>query len=219
VERAAHVSVLHERDEEEGNGNVKEKEKDKKVIVGIDGYCWLHRGAYSCAWELSQNKPTTKYVDFCMHRINMLRFNKITPLVVFDGSPLPAKRGEEKQRRERREEQRRRGMSLLREGEKDLALDSFQRSIDISPQMALAFIHALRINGVKYVVAPYEADAQLAYLSLRGSIDAVITEDSDLLVFGCKKVRHSISHSISHLLSLPHISHLPPPPLSLSFIS
>lgn len=39
-----------------------------------------------------------------------------------------------------------------------------------------------------YVVAPYEADAQLAYLERIGLVDGIITEDSDLLVFGCKKV-------------------------------
>lgn len=38
------------------------------------------------------------------------------------------------------------------------------------------------------IVAPYEADAQLAYLSKEGIIDTVITEDSDLLVFGSRRV-------------------------------
>jgi exonuclease 1 len=37
-------------------------------------------------------------------------------------------------------------------------------------------------------VAPFEADAQLAYLERIGVVDAVMTEDSDLLVFGCKTV-------------------------------
>ena len=41
---------------------------------------------------------------------------------------------------------------------------------------------------VECIVAPYEADSQLAYLSMQGLVDLVITEDSDLLVFGCKKV-------------------------------
>lgn len=47
---------------------------------------------------------------------------------------------------------------------------------------------AARARGVDCVVAPYEADAQLAYLSKSGLAQAVITEDSDLLAFGCKKV-------------------------------
>ena len=46
-----------------------------------------------------------------------------------------------------------------------------------------------RSAGVECIVAPYEADAQLAYLSKEGIVDLVITEDSDLLVFGCAKVR------------------------------
>lgn len=45
-----------------------------------------------------------------------------------------------------------------------------------------------RSAGVEYIVAPYEADSQLAYLSKEGIVDLIVTEDSDLLVFGCKKV-------------------------------
>jgi exonuclease 1 len=43
----------------------------------------------------------------------------------------------------------------------------------------------LKHEGIEVVVAPYEADAQLAYLALTGNVDAVITEDSDLLPYGC----------------------------------
>lgn len=49
---------------------------------------------------------------------------------------------------------------------------------------------AARALGVDCLVAPYEADAQLAYLNKAGLVQAVITEDSDLLAFGCKKVLH-----------------------------
>ncbi len=45
-----------------------------------------------------------------------------------------------------------------------------------------------RARGVDCVVAPYEADAQLAYLTKCGLAQAVITEDSDLLAFVCKQV-------------------------------
>lgn len=40
---------------------------------------------------------------------------------------------------------------------------------------------------IEYVVAPYEADAQLAFLWNSGRADVVFTEDSDLLAFGVKK--------------------------------
>ena len=42
------------------------------------------------------------------------------------------------------------------------------------------------------IVAPYEADSQLAYLSKEQIVDLIITEDSDLLVFGCRKVRERV---------------------------
>lgn len=45
-----------------------------------------------------------------------------------------------------------------------------------------------RIPGVRYVVAPYEADAQLGFLARNGHVDAVITEDSDIMLFGCSRV-------------------------------
>jgi hypothetical protein len=62
-----------------------------------------------------------------------------------------------------------------------------------TPRSALSLVlqcvvQALRAESVSYVVAPYEADAQLAFLERRGLVDGIITEDSDLLVFGCRNV-------------------------------
>ena len=57
---------------------------------------------------------------------------------------------------------------------------------------------------VECIVAPYEADSQLAYLSMQGIVDLVITEDSDLLVFGCKKVIHVLyGHTDRHKMLKP----------------
>lgn len=70
--------------------------------------------------------------------------------------------------------------------------------------MAFTLIQALRKAGISYVVAPYEgnwycpvaqlslADAQLAYLDRKGIINAIISEDSDLLCFGCSKVLYKL---------------------------
>lgn len=53
---------------------------------------------------------------------------------------------------------------------------------------------ALREEKVRYVVAPYEADAQIAYLFRIGVVTAVIAEDSDMLAFGCQRVRQRSGH-------------------------
>lgn len=53
-----------------------------------------------------------------------------------------------------------------------------------------------------YVVAPYEADAQLAYLERAGLVDAILTEDSDLLVFGCQNVLFKLDVVASTVISV-----------------
>ena len=47
---------------------------------------------------------------------------------------------------------------------------------------------ALHAIGVDVCVAPYEADAQLAFLSKSNIAQLIVTEDSDLMLFGCEKV-------------------------------
>ena len=110
--------------------------------------------------------------------------------------------------------------------------------MDITPAVANGFVDALRRRGIQFIVAPFEADAQMvgggsgvgvstlgclesqlgaarcttepdlvgwltlpvltllpclarppvflgqAYLALNGSVDVVVTEDSDLLTYG-----------------------------------
>lgn len=63
-----------------------------------------------------------------------------------------------------------------------------RRSLDVSHKMALEVMKECQALNVDCIVAPYEADAQLAYLNITGIADVVITEDSDLTLFGCKKV-------------------------------
>ncbi|KAK5853531.1 hypothetical protein PBY51_014676 [Eleginops maclovinus] len=162
--------------------------KYKGQTVAVDTYCWLHKGAFSCAEKLAKGEPTDQYVWYCMKFVDMLLNFGVKPVLVFDGRNLPSKREVEKARRERRESNLQKGRQLLREGKLSEARDCFTRCVNITPAMAHNLIKTARARGVDCVVAPYEADAQLAYLTKCGLAQAVITEDSDLLAFGCKKV-------------------------------
>ena len=64
----------------------------------------------------------------------------------------------------------------------------------------MCFLQAARSLDVDCIVAPYEADAQLAYLAKKGIVQAVITEDSDLVAFGCPRVRYIIAFQLRILL-------------------
>ncbi len=57
---------------------------------------------------------------------------------------------------------------FLRQGKTGDARKCFQKCVDISSEMALELMKACRAKNVDCIVAPYEADAQLAYLSLQG---------------------------------------------------
>ncbi|KAJ6487742.1 exodeoxyribonuclease 1 [Mycena sanguinolenta] len=156
--------------------------------IAVDAYVWLHRGVFTCSTELATGKDTHKYVDYAMHRVRLLRYHKIEPYVVFDGGSLPAKKGTEVDRHAKRAEHLALGNALAAQGKTSQAREHYVKSIDVTPQMAFQFIKALRAESVSYVVAPYEADAQLAYLERIGLVDGILTEDSDLLVFGCRTV-------------------------------
>lgn len=49
------------------------------------------------------------------------------------------------------------------------------------------FIDILQCLDIEYYIAPYEADAQMAYLVKEGIADFAVTEDSDLIAYGCPK--------------------------------
>ncbi|NXQ55466.1 EXO1 Exonuclease, partial [Anthoscopus minutus] len=162
--------------------------KYKGQTVAVDTYCWLHKGAYACAEKLARGEPTDLYVAFCMKLVHMLLSFGIKPILVFDGCTLPSKKEVEKARRERRQASLLKGKQFLQEGRLSEARECFGRSVNITHAMAHEVIKAARAQGVDCIVAPYEADAQLAYLNKIGMVQAIITEDSDLLAFGCKKV-------------------------------
>ncbi|PNY27590.1 Exodeoxyribonuclease 1 [Tolypocladium capitatum] len=156
--------------------------------LGVDAYGWLHRAAYCCAVELGQGKPTKKYINSFMHRVRMLRHFGIMPYMVFDGDYLPSKAATEDSRAAKRDEKKKLANELLKAGKSAQAAQEFQKCIDVTPEMASTVIQQLKQMGIPYVVAPYEADAQLVYLERQGLISGIISDDSDLLVFGAKRL-------------------------------
>ncbi|CAL9732221.1 exodeoxyribonuclease 1 [Monosporozyma unispora] len=157
-------------------------------ILGIDGYAWLHRAAYSCAQELVLGKPTEKYLQFFIKKISMLRNFKIEPYIVFDGGSISVKKDTELKRKQKREENKAIAERLWNSGDKAHAMEYFQKCVDITPEMAKCIIDYCKINRIRYIVAPFEADSQMVYLEKNGLIDGIISEDSDLLIFGCRKL-------------------------------
>ena len=50
------------------------------------------------------------------------------------------------------------------------------------------FMDILIELDIDFVVSPYEADAQMVSMVLEGSADFAISEDSDLIAYGCPTI-------------------------------
>lgn len=156
--------------------------------LGIDGYAWLHRAACCCAYELVTGQPTAKYLQFFIKKISMLKSFKIEPFFIFDGDAIGVKKDTELKRQEKRTENKSIAERLWKMGEKTSAMDYFQKCVDVTPEMAKCIIDYCKTNKIQYIVAPFEADAQMVYLEKQNLIHGILSEDSDLLIFGCRKL-------------------------------
>ena len=57
----------------------------------IDVYCFPHKGAFGCAEQLIQGRPTDMYIKYVMKYVSLLLYHDIKPILVFDGRNLPSK--------------------------------------------------------------------------------------------------------------------------------
>lgn len=59
---------------------------------------------------------------------------------------------------------------------------------DLTESMIAETQMLLKLFGIPYIVAPMEAEAQCADLQLRGVVEGILTEDSDVFLFGGVRV-------------------------------
>ncbi|UMM25641.1 hypothetical protein L5515_005377 [Caenorhabditis briggsae] len=167
-------------------GNIREL---RGKSVAIDVSCLLHRGLTGCMDKIHMGEETQSYINYVDKYIQELLGMECHVVMVFDGRPLPAKKSTNDDRREMREKRKEHAEMLLAKGKEREARDHYRLATTISAEIVEKTIDFFRkIRNVDVVVAPYEADAQLAYLMQSKLVDAVVTEDSDLIVFGCETI-------------------------------
>jgi exonuclease 1 len=178
--------------------------KFKGQRLAVDTYCWMHRAVYGHTTEMSTGNESTRWVQYCMGILDMLLSFQIEVYLVFDGKNLPAKERTEADRAASRSQNLALGRQEQQKGNTAEARSLLARAVDVSPRMAAQFIQVVRRHRpqVQVLVAPFEADAQLAYLCAHDLVDGVISEDSDLIAYGCKSILFKLdkqSGRCSHL--------------------
>ncbi|KAI4320456.1 hypothetical protein MLD38_033934 [Melastoma candidum] len=82
-------------------------------------------------------------------------------------------------------------------GEECTNLEKEQKKLErnaesVSSEMFVECQELLQMFGIPYLVAPMEAEAQCAFMELENLVDGVVTDDSDVLLFGAKSVYKNI---------------------------
>lgn len=149
---------------------------------------WLYKGAYSCAYELGLDQQTVSFLSFPIKMIKLVQSYGIKPICVFDGLHLKAKAATEKTRSDNKKANKEMAMQMAEKGMEDEARKYFTRSLVLRTKMIDLLVDILTALKIEVLVAPYEADAQIAYLVKEGIANFAISEDSDLIAYGCPRL-------------------------------
>lgn len=135
--------------------------------------------------------------------IKLLRSFSIQPIFVFDGAKFPAKRHTDEQRAlyvlflffkfSLRQTKLKEAKELASQGDVKKATGIFSQTISISKAMMEEVLHLCIRLQIPYIISPYESDAELAFLSRTGIVDAVMSDDSDSLCFRCPCVLYKLT--------------------------
>ncbi|XP_042757686.1 uncharacterized protein LOC111901872 [Lactuca sativa] len=90
-----------------------------------------------------------RHVDFCMHRVNLLRHYGVKPILVFDGGHLPMKNEQKIKRARSRKENLARAIEHESFGNTLVAYECYKKVVDISPTIAYELILAFPTNQKK----------------------------------------------------------------------
>ncbi|KPV64974.1 MAG: Flap endonuclease 1 [Candidatus Bathyarchaeota archaeon BA1] len=125
----------------------------------------------------------------------LLHDYEIDLVFVFDGEPPKLKEQEILKRRELREKATREWGEALKEGNYATAFSKAVMTSRLTKPMIEDSKHLLKLLGIPYVQAPSEAEAQTAYMAMRGDVWAASSRDYDSLLFGAPQLVRNLTIS------------------------
>jgi len=158
--------------------------------IGVDGHVWLHQFAYHWAEDIVYHKNYEPLAREFLQQAQYVLGQGVEVFFVFDGAPTPAKRCTDQER------QRRRAVALaniMHGSNTDPSAAALRAAVSLGWPAVQATISVLRKHGIPYLVAPYEADSQLALLAKGGHVWAVATVDSDFIIHGIQRIFFRVS--------------------------
>ncbi|EOB14622.1 Exonuclease 1 [Nosema bombycis CQ1] len=174
----------------------------KNKRIGIDCFPWIYQILNSIPEELFYNVKTDRHTIIFEKRIKSLLSYGITPVMVFDGDPLISKEKTNRDRSLRKEHYKKEVERYISYNNHSKAKELMKRCIGVSKEIVHDITKICIRNNIEYIISPYEADAQLYFLEREGYIDCIMTEDSDLIPFGCKNILFKFDGSFVDLYKI-----------------
>jgi len=160
--------------------------------VAIDGTLWLYQIVCAVRKENGDDVLNSKGEIVTLYyalysRLMFLLSKKISPVFVFDGKPPNLKDKTIKVRKEikKKAQEKINNNEFTSEVEKAKLV---QKCSHITVQDIVTTKQLLDTMGVTYIESPEEADSQCAYLYKAGLVDYIISEDTDIIIFGGDRI-------------------------------
>jgi len=143
----------------------------------------------------------TSHLAGLMFRATRLMHDYGMDLVfVFDGKPPKLKEQEILKRRELREKAMREWEKALEMGDYAAAFSKAVMTSRLTKPLVDDAKQLLELLGIPYVQAPSEAEAQAAYMTIRGDVWASSSKDYDSLLFGAPRLLRYLTISGTEFL-------------------
>ncbi len=130
---------------------------------------WLYKGTYAIAEELiehfdSPNEKCLSFIGFPVKMLKMMESFQIKVICVFDGRFLELKAETMDKRHETKHNYIEKAREAFTRGDIFEATRYLERGVSVNRWMVDFAVDALKALGFNTLVAPYEADSQIAYL-------------------------------------------------------
>lgn len=163
--------------------------------AAVDISHWIYRASYACPEHLyDRTRVHLAYqiiINYIDNYVRLLKSHNVKLTFVFDGMKLPAKQVTHQERAAKKAEARQMVEKCLASNNLSEARKYMLRCIDIKFDIVKQVINYCKREEIDYIIAPYEADAQLAYLN-QNDCQFIITEDTDLILYGCQRILYKL---------------------------
>jgi flap endonuclease-1 len=165
--------------------------KGKKIAIDTNIYIYKYS---------SYNNLMEYIYRLCL----LLIKNDIVPIFIFDGETPEEKISELDKRKEKKKEAEEEYKILESKLDMITDIEELERILYKMKKLKKAYLRVKKkeVNKVKDLIRSFgltvvealdEGEKLCSYLSNKGIVDGIITEDSDIFVYGCNKVYRNIS--------------------------